>query len=84
VISQSLGLDAPVQRSNPVPPMNVGRSVVALRAIFGVSAERLASAASISSYSLSRLENGHRRPSDGEIGRLVMAVGRLVDQTQSA
>jgi hypothetical protein len=59
-------------------PVLQGRSVAAVRALFGLTAEDVAAATGISAFSLSRLENGHRRPSANEIGRLLVAVGGLV------
>lgn len=66
-----------------VSPFQEGRSLALIRQILGVRADDLARTANLSSFSLSRLENGRRRPGAGEIGRLVHVVGDLVDQPGS-
>ena len=57
-----------------------GRIIAATRALLGQSAERLAAAAGISPYSLSRLERGHRAPISGELGRLLVTLSRLAGE----
>ena len=61
------------------PPLAQGRSIAVVRTLFGISSESLASAASLTPYSLSRLERCHRKPSPGEIPRLVSLIGQLLE-----
>jgi hypothetical protein len=60
-----------------------GRSIAAVRALFGVTPESLAVASGRSPYSLSRLERSHRSPSPGELTTLLLAIGQLVERKAS-
>ncbi|MFO0702108.1 MAG: helix-turn-helix transcriptional regulator [Nitrospira sp.] len=65
-------------KNSPPPPL-FGKALAATRVLFGVNGEQLSSAAGISTYSLSRLERGHRSASPGELETLLSLVGNLAE-----
>jgi hypothetical protein len=60
-----------------------GRFIAAIRTLLGISAEALAASAQISPYSLSRLERDRRAVTVGEMSRLIVALGGLMESKQN-
>jgi hypothetical protein len=66
------------------PPTVTGRTVAAIRTMFGLAAEDVARSAGLTPYSLSRLERCHRLPVAGEVASLMSAIGQLADTPQTS
>lgn len=66
------------------PPSVSGRTLAAIRTMFGLAAEDVARCAGLTAYSLSRLERQHRQPRAGEVASLLSAMGQLVEQPEQS